>query len=97
VHHLEYGKFRLSHARPPFDAIAEDSDDDDDDDDDSDLLVPPFVRRHRTADPRHESMESLLAGGQSTVIALAQASTLPPHEIRPGTIFLESLHVRLQI
>jgi hypothetical protein len=81
----------------PSDAIAQDTDDDDDDDDDSDLLVPPFIRRQRIDDPRHESMESMLAGGQSDVIALAQASALPRDESRPHTISLESLRVTLQI
>ncbi len=77
--------------------MAQDTDDDDDDDDDSDLLVPPFVRRHRTVDPRQQSLESMLAGGQSAVLTVAQASDLPWHEIRPDTLSLMSLQVRLQI
>ena len=96
LHHLEYGRFRHHNVSPLFGPIAQDSDDDDDDDD-SDLLVPPFVRRHRSVDPRQQSLESMLAGGQSADIARAQAGAPQWHAIGPHTISLESLQIRLQI
>jgi hypothetical protein len=96
LHHSEYGRFRYHHVSPLFDPMAQDSDDDDDDDD-SDLLVPPFVRRNRTVDPRQQSTEAMLAGGQSVMIAQDQASAPQWHAIDPDAISLESLQVRLQI
>ncbi len=94
--HHNYGKLRHCHILFPFRVIVQDPDDDNDDDDDTDLLVAPPVRRHR-ADPRHQVMETLFAGGRSGVLELAQASELPWDEIWPQTISLMSLQVRLQI
>lgn len=103
MHHIEYGKFRLSHALSPLDATAEDSDDDDDDDD-SDLLVPPFLLRHRTIlrrsrtdVGRYQTLETMFSGGQLAVLAGTPARSPPPHDVCLSMISLASLHVRLQI